>query len=95
MWVSAHLHLVKPCSLGDGHFLPLSHLGETGKERGPTWEYSGQKVYSLIVPVYIWNFKNLMNFKKDLIWKYVHILSSRDVVVSLHRNSNERILLGQ
>lgn len=36
-----------------------------------------------------------MNFKKELIWKYVHILSSRDVVVTLFKNSDTRILLGQ
>lgn len=53
MWGFPLAHLVKPSSLGDSNILPLSHLSETGKERGPTKEYSGKKVYSLIVPVYI------------------------------------------
>lgn len=53
MWGFPLLHLVKPSSLGDSNMVPLFHLGATGKERGPTKEYSGKKVYSLMVLVYI------------------------------------------
>ena len=96
MWGFPLALLIRLSSVRDSYIVPLSHLGDTRKERGPTKEYSGKKVYSLIVPVYIQYLKSLMNFKKELIWKYVHILSSRDVVVvTLFKNSDKRILLGQ
>lgn len=53
MWGFPLAHLIKLSFVGDSYILPLSHLGDAGKERGPTKEYSGKKVYSLIVPVYI------------------------------------------
>jgi hypothetical protein len=53
MWGFPFAHLAKPSSLGDSSILPLSHLSETEKERGPTKEYSGKEIYSLIVAVYI------------------------------------------
>lgn len=53
MWGFPFVCLVKPNFLGDSSILTLSHFSETDKERGPTKEYSGKEVYSLIVPVYI------------------------------------------
>ena len=53
MWGFSLALLIRLSSVGDSYILPLSHLGDTTKERGPTKEYSGKKVYSLIVPVYI------------------------------------------
>ena len=53
MWGFPLALLIELSSVGDSSTLPLSHLGDTRKERGPTKEYSGKKVYFLIVPVYI------------------------------------------
>lgn len=53
MWGFPFVCLMKPNFLGDSSILTLSHFSETDKERGPTKEYSGKEVYSLIVLVYI------------------------------------------
>lgn len=54
MWGFPLVHLAKPASLGDSNMLLLSHLSETGKERGSTKEYFwGESLFPNSFSLYI------------------------------------------